>query len=106
MSQAQNPPQGSRISEQENEIPIATIRDFLKRLLADDAVADQVNELLFDHVVLGKCHPSVVAASLVGPIEEMLQVATAEDWEAVADDLIGEARELGGEDIPSRRVGV
>lgn len=107
MSQAQNtPPPGSRISEQENEIPIATIRDFLERVLADDAVADQVNELLFDHVALGKYHPSVVAASLVGPIEEMLQVATAEDWQAVADDLIGEARELHGEDSPSRRVGV
>ena len=68
MSQAQStPPLGSRISEQENEIPITTIRDFLKRVLADDAVADQVNELLFDHVVLGRLHPSVVAASLVGP---------------------------------------
>jgi hypothetical protein len=108
MSQAQNtpPPPGSRISEQENEIPIATIRDFLKRVLADDAIADQVNELLFDHVVLGKYHPSVVASSLVGPIEEMLRVATAEDWQLVADDLIAEARELQGEDSPSSRGGV
>src|SRR6478736_9665139 len=88
---------GSRISEQENEIGIPTIREFLKRVLADDAVADQVNDLLFDHVVLGRLHPSVVAASLSGPIEELLQVASAEDWQAVADDLIAEARELHDE---------
>lgn len=97
---------GSRISEQENEIGIATIREFLKRVLADDAVADQVNDLLFDHVVLGRLHPSVVAASLSGPIEELLQVATAEDWQAVADDLIAEARELHDENDPGRAVGV
>lgn len=97
---------GSRISEQENEIGIATIREFLKRVLADDAVADQVNDLLFDHVVLGRLHPSVVAASLLGPIEELLQVASAEDWQAVADDLIAEARELHDENDPGRGVGV
>lgn len=96
----------SRVSEQENEIGIATIREFLKRVLADDAVADQVNDLLFDHVVLGRLHPSVVAASLSGPIEELLQVATAEDWQAVADDLIAEARELHDESDPGRGVGV
>lgn len=95
-----------RISEYENEIGIATIREFLKRVLAEDAVADQVNDLLFDHVVHGRLHPSVVAASLVGPINELLEVATAEDWQAVADDLIAEARELQGEDGPDRRVGV
>lgn len=97
---------GSRMSEQENEIEIATIRDFLKRVLADDVVADRVNDLLFDHVVLGRLHPSVVAASLLGPIEELLQVATAEDWQAVADDLIAEARELHDENDPGREVGV
>jgi hypothetical protein len=49
---------GSRISEYENEIGIATIREFLKRVLAEDAVADQVNDLLFDHVVHGRLHPA------------------------------------------------
>lgn len=105
-SEARPAPTGSRISEYENEIGIETIREFLKRVLADDAVADQVNDLLFDHVVLGRLHPSVVAASLIGPIRELLEVATAEDWQAVADDLIAEARELHGEDGPERRVGV
>lgn len=96
---------GSRMSEQENEIEIATIRDFLKCVLADDAIVDRVNDLIFDHVVLGRLHPSVVAASLGGHIEEMLQVATSEDWQAVADDLISEARELSGESSTDSRVG-
>ena len=49
---------------------------------------------MFDHVVHGRMHPSVVASSLPAYIEEVLQTATVEDWQAVADDLIADAREL------------
>lgn len=86
-----------RRSEQGNEIDEALIRGFLKRALADDAVADPVTDLLFEYVVAGRFHPSVVAESLPGYINEILEAATREDWQAVADELIAEAREIDGE---------
>lgn len=73
------------------------IRDFLKRVLGEDVLADKVNDLLFDHVVTGRFHPTVVASSLPGFIDEILEAATREDWLAVADELIAEAREINGE---------
>lgn len=86
-----------RVTEQGNRIDVAMLRGFLKRALEDDAVADPVNDLLFDHVVAGRYHPSVVAESLPGCINEILGAATREDWQAVADELIAEAREANGE---------
>lgn len=86
-----------RRSEQGNVIDEALIRGFLKRALEDDAVADPVNDLLFEHVVAGRFHPSVVAESLPGYINEILETATSEDWQVVADELIAEAREIDGE---------
>ncbi len=86
-----------RVTEQGNKIKVAMIRGFLKRVLGDDAVADEVNDLLFEHVVAGHFHPSVVAESLPSYINEILVTATGEDWQAVADELIAEAREVNGE---------
>ena len=83
-----------RVTEQGNKIGVAMIRGFLKRVLADDAVADEVANLLFEHVVGRRFHPSVVAATLPGYINEILEAATQEDWQAVADELIAEAREM------------
>jgi hypothetical protein len=77
-------------------IDTALLRGFLKRALGDDALADDVNDLLFDHVVGGRCHPSVVAEELSRQIGEVVFAARHEDWQAVADDLIAEARELEG----------
>ena len=89
------PPQ--RRTERGNVIDEALIRGFLKRALEDDAVAEPVNELLFEHVVAGRLHPSVVAGTLPSYIHEILNTATREDWQAVADELIAEAREINGE---------
>jgi hypothetical protein len=86
-----------RVTAQGNRIDVALIRGFLKRALEDDAVADDVNDLLFDHIVAGRLHPSVVAESLPACIDEILGVATRADWQAVADELIAEAREVNGE---------
>jgi len=86
-----------RVSEQGNTIDVALIRGFLKRTLEDDVVADAVNELLFEHVVAGRYHPSVVAESLPTYINEILNTASLEDWQAVVDELIAEAREIDGE---------
>lgn len=86
-----------RATEQGNRIDVAVLRAFLKRTLSDDALADPVNELLFEHVVAGRYHPSVIAESLPAFIAEILGAATREDWQAVADELIAEAREVNGE---------
>lgn len=88
---------GYRETEQGNRIDVAMLRGFLKRALEDDAVADPVNELLFEYVVVGHLHPSVVAETLPSYINEILGAATREDWRAVADELIAEAREVDGE---------
>lgn len=86
-----------RATEQGHRIDVSVLRGFLKRALADDAVADSVNDLLFEHVVAGRYHPSVVAESLPSYINEILGAATREDWQVVADELIAEAREVDGE---------
>lgn len=83
-----------RQAERGNTIDVALIRGFLKRALEDDAVADPVNDLLFEHVVAGRFHPSVVAETLPTYINEILEAATQKDWQAVADELIAEAREM------------
>lgn len=76
------------------EIGTALLRGFLKRALGDEALVGQVNDLLFDHLVGGRCHPSVVAEELSRQIGEVVFAAMQEDWKAVADDLITRAREL------------
>lgn len=86
-----------RTTEQGNRIAVALIRDFLAAALAHDAVQDNVNDLLFAHVVEGRYHPSVIVESLRPMIEEILEVATGEDWRAVAAQLIAEVREVNGE---------
>jgi hypothetical protein len=86
-----------RDTEQGNRIDVAMLRGFLKRALEDDAVADPVNELLFEYVVVGNLHSSVVAETLPSYISEILGAATSEDWQTVADELIAEAREVDGE---------
>lgn len=95
--QARTPVREERVSEQGNRIDVAVLRAFLKRALEDDAVADPVNELLFEYVVVGHLHRSVVAETLPSYISEILNTATREDWQAVADELIAEAREVDGE---------
>jgi hypothetical protein len=59
-------------------------RAFLIKALQHDAVDEAVTELLFDHVVLGKCHWTVVAASLEPILHEVYEVADEADWQAVA----------------------
>lgn len=86
-----------RVTESGEEVDVDLLRAFLKRTLEEGAVADPVNDLLFDHVVAGRFHPSVVAESLPGYISEVLNAATREDWQAVADELISEAREMNGD---------
>jgi hypothetical protein len=83
-----------RESEYGSKIDVTLIRAFLRSALGDDAVVDKVNSLIFDHVAGGMYHRTVVAGSLPGFINEILETATAADWQAVADDLIAEGHDL------------
>lgn len=65
-------------------------------MLADEAITDSVNELLFEHVVANRYHPSLVAESLPGYINELVECARREDWQALADEMIAGAREADG----------
>lgn len=49
--------------------------------------------MLYDHIVCGRYHPSVIAESLRPLIDEALSTATVQDWQRVADDLIADARQ-------------
>ncbi|MBS1675797.1 MAG: hypothetical protein JST08_00280 [Actinobacteria bacterium] len=77
------------------------IRRFLARTLADDALADEVADLLFAHVVEARLDAEEVAERLPGLIEGPLRAARTDDWRAVAAQLIAEAREVDGEASPA-----
>jgi hypothetical protein len=63
-------------------------RRFLLSALAHDAADEAVTELLFDHVVRGRYHWTVVAGSLAPILSEVTAVADEADWIAVADHLL------------------
>jgi hypothetical protein len=83
----------TRTSEQGNVFESALLRDFISHALDHDAVEQDVMSLLHEHLVGGRYHPSVVADSLRPMIDEILDTATTADWNRIAADLIGEARE-------------
>lgn len=89
---------GLRRTEQGDEIEATIVRDFIRAGLEHDAVADHVHELLFEHVVAGRYHPTVVAASLRPILVDVLDAASESDWRQIANALIADAREtLEGE---------
>jgi hypothetical protein len=63
-------------------------RRFLLTAIAHDAVDDAVTELLFEHVVLGSYHWTVVASSLAPILSEATGVADESDWIAAADHVL------------------
>ncbi len=91
-------PTDTRTSEQGTTFRPEQIRSFILDALQHDTAADATNELLFEHVVGGKYHPSVVAESLRPIINEVLGAATFDDWTAVAEELTTQARAELGED--------
>jgi hypothetical protein len=90
----------TRTSEQGNRFSVALVRNFLLNALGHDAVVDEVNELFFDHVVGHRHHASVIATNLKPMLEEVLSVATAEDWDWVTRALTAEACEALGVEHP------
>jgi hypothetical protein len=93
-------PNGTRTSEQGTTFRAEQIRSFLVAALQHATVADATRELLFEHLVEGKYHPSFVAENLRPILNEVLDVVTREDWAAVAEELTAEARDtLGSEAV-------
>jgi hypothetical protein len=80
-------------SEQGTGVDRAIVRDFLLTALEHDAATDRVHDLVYEHAIEGKHHPSAIAARLEPIISEVLGVATSEDWRWVADTFIEQARE-------------
>lgn len=87
-----------RHTEQGNTIDTALLRAFLRSALNHDAVSDGVNELLYEHLIERRYHPSLIASSLPRFINELVDAATDEDWRAIRDDLIADARDALGLD--------
>jgi hypothetical protein len=81
------------------------VRGFLTRALSHDAIDDAVTEMLFEHIVEGRYHPSVIASSLPLRIEEILGVTTAEDWQVLAEALIIEGPGADGQIIREGAAG-
>jgi hypothetical protein len=63
-------------------------RRFLTAALAHDAVEEAVTEMLFEHVVVGRYHWTVVANSLAPILSEATGVAEEADWAAAADRVL------------------
>ena len=84
-----------RITEQGNTFDGALVHDFLQRALAHDAAIDQVLDLVHNHLER-RHNRTVVAASLKPILAEIIDAATDDDWQAIADQLITDAREAYG----------
>lgn len=94
---AERRPPEVRTTARGQRIDVALLRAFLKRALEDDALVEEVNDLLFDHIVGGgPVDRAAVAQRLPILIPELVGAASAEDWQAVADELVAEAREVVG----------
>jgi hypothetical protein len=83
----------TRTSEQGNVFDASLVREFLLTALSRDPVSEAVDEMLFEHVAEGRSHISVVSESLKPFIEEILAVASSEDWRYIAEVLVRDARE-------------
>jgi hypothetical protein len=84
----------TRRSEWGSEIPTHVVRDFIYAAVRHPAVAAFVNEYVFDTIAIGEEPQSDIAEALRVAIDEILNAATAEDWEQVGRDLIAWARDF------------
>jgi hypothetical protein len=64
-----------RVTARGQRIDVALLRAFLKRALEDDAVVEEVNDLLFDHLVDSTVDRTGVAQRLPILIPELVGAA-------------------------------
>lgn len=88
--------QGQRIIAPGETITASLVRDFILAALRHDAIQDVLSEQLFDLLARGDVNADAFAATLRPMIEEILDVATAEDLRSVAVCLIDDARAAMG----------
>jgi hypothetical protein len=73
------------------------LRDFLLNALRHEAILDVLGELIAHHAAGDSLEASALSASLPTLITEILDAATVEDWEIVAERLIDAGRDALGE---------
>jgi hypothetical protein len=76
-----------------DRISVKVLREYLIWVIHHDAVYDNANDLIFDHVAGGYLHPAVAVVALRELVSETIEAATVEDWHAVFDALVSDARE-------------
>jgi hypothetical protein len=81
-----------RISS-DDRIPVAILRDFLMAALRHEAIADILIERMAFQAERGELDAHRLSAVLPELIPQLLDVATNQDWMAIADALIEDMRE-------------
>jgi len=82
-----------RISPSEQTYDVADVRGFILAALDTAPAIEKVQDLLVEHIQFGRLHPSVVREDLQTYIRDVVESATLEDWTAIAESLIGDARD-------------
>jgi AcrR family transcriptional regulator len=81
----------TRRSRWGSAIPTAVVRDFIRTGIRHSAIADFVNEYVFDALASGE--PPELADALRMAFDEIVEASRPEDWERVASDLLADARD-------------
>lgn len=77
----------------DDAIPARVLRDFLMQALRHDAISDVLIERMVLQAERGELDAHHLSAVLPELIPQLLDVATNEDWTAIADALIEDMRE-------------
>lgn len=81
-----------RRGEDGGVIDVVLLRGFARAALNHQTAQDQSTISSSTHIVTGRYHPSVVAASRKRLRADLLDAMTVEDWQSVADQLIADTR--------------
>jgi hypothetical protein len=74
-------------------IPVNILRNFLQQALRHDAISDVLIERMVFRAERGRLDAHGLSALLPDLIGDVFDVATNEDWMAIADALIEDMRE-------------
>ena len=69
-------------------------RDFINTILAHDLLLDEIDALVFEHVVEGRHHQHEIAAALRRLVITAVTGAAPAYWGHIADGLIADVRDL------------
>jgi AcrR family transcriptional regulator len=86
------PTTDTRNSRWGSAIPTTVVRDFIRTGIRHHAIADFVNEYVFDALASGE-PPAELGDALRMAFDEIVEASRREDWERVADDLLADAQD-------------